>query len=132
VGEGAAAAVVVSERKAKQLGLHQPVRVVASAMHSGWNHTETEPDTVALCARDAYEEAGVGPDDLDVIELHDASAMGEIMAYEQLGLCPKGEAAAWRNRGRPRWADASRSTPPAGCCARAIRLAPPAWRRSWS
>jgi acetyl-CoA acetyltransferase len=91
IGDGAAAAVVVSERKARQLGLSKPVRVVASVMHSGWNHTEAEPDTVELCARDAYEEAGVGPDDLDVIELHDASAMGEIMAYEQLGLCPKGE-----------------------------------------
>jgi acetyl-CoA acetyltransferase len=91
IGDGAAAAVVVSERKARQLGLRKPVRVVVSAMHSGWNHTETEPDTVELCARDAYEEAGVGPDDFDVAELHDASAMGEIMAYEQLGLCPKGE-----------------------------------------
>jgi len=91
IGDGAAAAVVVSERKARQLALRKPVRVVVSAMHSGWNHADDEPDTVELCARDAYTEAGVGPDDLDVVELHDASAPGEIMAYEQLGLCPKGE-----------------------------------------
>ncbi len=91
IGDGAAAAIVVSERKARQLGITRPVRVVTSVMHSGWNHRDDEPDTVELCARDAYAEAGVGPDDLDVVELHDASAPGEIMAYEQLGLCPKGE-----------------------------------------
>ena len=44
-----------------------------------------------LCAREAYEEAGVGPDDLSVIELHDASAPAEILAYESLGICGKGE-----------------------------------------
>jgi acetyl-CoA acetyltransferase len=91
IGDGAAAAVVVSERRARALGISKPVRVVTSVMHSGWNHTEDEPDTVELCAREAYEQAGVGPDDLDVIELHDASAPGEIMAYEQLGLCAKGD-----------------------------------------
>jgi len=91
IGDGAAAAIIVSERKARQLGITRPVRVVTSVMHSGWNHRDDEPDTVELCARDAYAEAGVGPDDFDVVELHDASAPGEIMAYEQLGLCPKGE-----------------------------------------
>jgi len=91
IGDGAAAAVVVSERKARQMGITRPVRVVTSVMHSGWNHRDDEPDTVQLCAREAYAEAGVGPDDLDVVELHDASAPGEVMAYEQLGLCSKGE-----------------------------------------
>ena len=41
--------------------------------------------------REAYEEAGVGPEDLDVIECHDASAPAEVSAYESIGLCPKGE-----------------------------------------
>jgi acetyl-CoA acetyltransferase len=91
IGDGAAAAVVVSDKKARALGIQKPVRVDTMVMHSGWNHAEDEPDTVELCAREAYEQAGVGPEDLDVIELHDASAPGEIMAYEQLGLCPKGE-----------------------------------------
>ena len=44
-----------------------------------------------MCAQEAYEEAGVGPSDLDVVECHDASAPAEIMAYESLGLCPKGD-----------------------------------------
>ncbi|MBI4515641.1 MAG: thiolase family protein [Deltaproteobacteria bacterium] len=91
IGDGAAAAVVVSERKAKQLGISKPVRVKTMVMHSGWNHAENEPDTVELCAREAYEEAGVAPGELSVIEVHDASAPAEIIAYEQLGLCPKGD-----------------------------------------
>ncbi|RMF21691.1 MAG: thiolase family protein [Deltaproteobacteria bacterium] len=91
IGDGAAAAVVMSPRKARELGIRKPIRIRSMVMHSGWNHAEDEPDTVELCARDAYEEAGVGPDDLHVVEVHDASAPGEIMAYEALGLCPKGE-----------------------------------------
>jgi len=91
IGDGAAAAIVVSRRKARELGLARPVSPLASVMHSGWNHSEDEPDTVELCASEAYEEAGVGPSDLDIVELHDASAPGEIMAYEQLQLCPRGE-----------------------------------------
>jgi len=91
IGDGAAAAVVMSEKKARERAIQKPVRVVTTVMHSGWNHGEDEPDTVQLCAREAFEEAGLGPDDLDVIEIHDASAPGEIMAYEQLGLCPKGQ-----------------------------------------
>jgi acetyl-CoA acetyltransferase len=91
IGDGAAAAVVVSERKARELGITKPVRIVTSVMHSGYHHAEDEPDTVQLCARDAYEEAGVGPQDFDVVEVHDASAPAEIIAYEQLGLCPPGE-----------------------------------------
>ena len=79
IGDGAAAAVLVSERKARQLALERPVRVVASALHSGWDHGPEEVGSATLCAREAYEEAGVGPEDLGVIELHDASAIGELL-----------------------------------------------------
>jgi acetyl-CoA acetyltransferase len=91
IGDGAAAAVVVSARKARELGIAKPVRVVTSVMHSGWNRRDGEPDTVELCASEAYEEAGIGPRDVSVIELHDASAPAEIMSYEALGLCARGE-----------------------------------------
>lgn len=91
IGDGAAAVVVVSERKARQMGIDQPVRVVASVLHSGWDHGPGEPGSATLCAREAYEAAGVGPDDVGVIELHDASAIGELLAYESLGLCRDGE-----------------------------------------
>ncbi|MBW2268463.1 MAG: thiolase family protein [Deltaproteobacteria bacterium] len=91
IGDGAAAVVVVSERKARELGISRPVRVETSVMRSGYGHAEDEPDTVQLASRDAYEASGLGPDDFDLIEIHDASAPGEIIAYEQLGLCAKGD-----------------------------------------
>jgi acetyl-CoA acetyltransferase len=91
IGDGAAAVVVVSEKKARELGIERPVRVATSVLHSGWDHGIDEPGTVELCSREAYEEAGVGPEDLDVIECHDASAPAEVSAYESIGLCPKGE-----------------------------------------
>jgi len=91
IGDGAAAAIVMSRDRARELGIDKPVSVRTMVMHSGWNHAPDEPDTVQLCATEAYEEAGLGPDDLDVVELHDASAPAEIIGYEQLGLCPEGE-----------------------------------------
>jgi acetyl-CoA acetyltransferase len=91
IGDGAAAAVVVSERKARQLGLARPVHVAASVLHSGWDHEPGDLDSATLCAREAYEEAGLGPKDLGVIELHDASAIAELLAYESLGLCARGD-----------------------------------------
>jgi acetyl-CoA acetyltransferase len=91
IGDGAAAAVIVSERRARQLGLRNPVRVAASALRSGWDHGADDPGTVELTSRDAYEESGIGPNELSVIECHDASAPAEILAYESLGLCAKGD-----------------------------------------
>jgi len=92
IGDGAAAVVLVSETKARQLGIQRPIRVRTSVLHSGWDRKPDEPGTVEVCSREAYEEAGVDPlQDIDVIELHDASAPAEVMAYESLGLCAKGE-----------------------------------------
>jgi acetyl-CoA acetyltransferase len=90
IGDGAAALVVVSERKARQLGLKKPVRVLASALVSGWD-IEGEESVGAYAAQLAYESAGIGPDDLDLVELHDASAPSEVIAYDYLGLCEKGQ-----------------------------------------
>lgn len=91
IGDGAAAAVIVSERKMRQLGLTNPVRVVASVLRSGWDRGAGEDGLSEVCSREAFEEAGLGPSDLSLVELHDASAPAEIMAYESIGLCPKGE-----------------------------------------
>lgn len=90
IGDGAAAVVVMSARRARERGVRAPIRVVASVLHSGWDHGPDEPGTVELCAEEAYREAGVGPKDLSVVECHDASAPAELMAYESLGLCAKG------------------------------------------
>jgi acetyl-CoA acetyltransferase len=88
IGDGAAALVIVSARKAREMGLKNPVRVESSALVSGWDNS-TEVGSYA--AQLAYEESGIGPEDLSLVELHDASAPSEILAYEYLGLCPKGE-----------------------------------------
>ena len=91
IGDGAAAVIVMSDRKARACGAQKPVRVVASVLHSGWDHGTDESGLAELCAAEAYEEAGIGPQDLDVIECHDASAPAELMLYESLGLCPRGD-----------------------------------------
>jgi acetyl-CoA acetyltransferase len=91
IGDGAAAVVVVSERKKKELGLSNAVRVLCSALYSGWDREPGEAGVAEYATGIAYNETGFGPADFDVIELHDASAPAEIMAYESLQLCGKGE-----------------------------------------
>ncbi len=91
IGDGAAAVLVVSPARARALGIARPVRVVASVLHSGWDHGPDEPGTVEVCAEEAYREAGIGPEDLSVVECHDASAPAELITYESLGLCAKGD-----------------------------------------
>jgi len=91
----AAAAVVVSPEKARQLGAK--VKVLASILTSDpWSDRDlTLPDVNTLtrnAAKQAWERAGVGPDDLDLVELHDCFATAEILHYENLGLCKEGEA----------------------------------------
>lgn len=102
IGDGAAAAVIVSERKAAQLGLVAPVRIASMVLRSGWDHGADEDGLVELCSSEAYAEAGAGPKDIDVMEVHDASAPAELMAYESLGLCARGEGGALADSGATR------------------------------
>jgi len=96
--DGSAAAVIASERKAKELGLMgRAVRVRASVMTSDrWQERDLVMPDVNTCTREAaakaYEMAGLGPDDIDLVELHDCFATAEILHYENLGLCGDGEA----------------------------------------
>jgi acetyl-CoA acetyltransferase len=90
IGDGAAAAIIVSERKAREIGLDRCVRVCSTALGSGWDHAFGEEDLVETTAAEAYRDAGLGPQDLDVVELHDAAAPSEIMHTESLGLCDRG------------------------------------------
>ena len=91
IGDGGAAVILVSEKKARELGISNPVRIATSVLHSGWDRGTEENGAADLCVKEAYEEAGVGPNDLSVLECHDASAPAELMAYESIGLCAKGE-----------------------------------------
>ncbi|MDP9236004.1 MAG: thiolase family protein [Chloroflexota bacterium] len=90
IGDGAAALILCSEEKARQLTT-KPVWVTASILGSGKDRAPGEPGVTTRMVNKAYAAAGVGPDDLDVIELHDASAPAELMEYEELGLCKVGE-----------------------------------------
>jgi len=91
IGDGAAAVVVVSEKRARAMGLSHKVKVLSSALVSGWDQAADDLSVGAYAAIRAYEEAGIGPNDLSLIELHDASAPSEIIAYEYMGICDKGQ-----------------------------------------
>jgi acetyl-CoA acyltransferase len=95
-GDGAAAAVLMSAEKARQ-HTSNPVWVAASALTSDpyqeRNPTMFDVNTVTRnAAKLAYEQAGIGPEDLSQVELHDCFATAEFVHYENLGLCPDGEA----------------------------------------
>ena len=98
--DGAAAAVVVSDSKLKTLTLGQQrraVKIAASVLTTDpWEEAcQVLPDVNTLtrnAARQAYEQAGVGPEDLDLVELHDCFATAELVHYDNLMLCPEGGA----------------------------------------
>jgi acetyl-CoA acetyltransferase len=92
IGDGAAALVVCSPDAARRLGAR--VRVRACTLVSGRDHEPGEAGAVERASRAAYEQAGAGPGDLDVVELHDAAAPAELMTYEELGLCGEGDGPA--------------------------------------
>ena len=93
-GEGAAAVVVCNKRVAKK-HIHGPFVSVAASILVSQTYVRAEPQDITKrtirASRQAYEIAGIGPEDLDLVELHDAFTIGEISHYESLGLCQKGE-----------------------------------------
>ena len=68
-----------------------PVRIAASVLGTGRDRGTDDPDPVVEVARRAYEQAGLGPSDVSLAEVHDATAPAELMIYEELGFCPEGE-----------------------------------------
>lgn len=97
IGDGAAAAIVISAREARARGRSRAIRVRGSAMASATSRPldATREDLAARAARAAYADAGLGPEDVHVAELHDATAFGEIHQLEALGLCGEGEGGAF-------------------------------------
>jgi acetyl-CoA acetyltransferase len=93
VVDGAAAVVLTTKPRR---GVAKPVRVLASVVQSGVFETGpvdmTEAEITARAALMAYEHAGITPQDLSLIELHDAFTISELLYYEALGLCGRGEA----------------------------------------
>ncbi|MBE7447972.1 MAG: lipid-transfer protein [Kofleriaceae bacterium] len=97
---GAAAAVLCSDEFAKKHGIARPVYIAAQAMTTDFPTTFEEKsmikmvgyDMAVAAARKVYERAGIGPEDVDVVELHDCFTANELLTYEALGLCPEGGA----------------------------------------
>jgi acetyl-CoA acetyltransferase len=101
IGDGAAAVLVCSADRARRLSA-TPVRVRSCALVSGTDRAGDEPGAVERAAAQAYERAGIGPEDLDVLEVHDAAAPAELISYEELGLCHAGEASRLLRTGETR------------------------------
>lgn len=93
-GDGAAAVVVTNAERARRNG-GTPIRVAASVLQSGYYKTGfrdmASSELTTRTSRLAYEQAGLGPGDLSLAEVHDAFTIAEVMYYEALGLCGKGE-----------------------------------------
>src|SRR5450830_210658 len=104
---GAAAAVLVSEQFAKKHSLNTQVYIAGQAMTTDRPDTFDSGDMMLVvgsnmskeAAAKVYAQTGIGPDDLDVVELHDCFAHNELITYEALGLCPEGGAAKFIDDG---------------------------------
>lgn len=115
VGDGAAAAVIT----AADLGSRaQDVRILASQLRSLPAEVAGPSDSHEYSARAAYEQAGLGPEDMDFAELHDATSPGEIVSWVESGLCPPGDEARWAATGHTKIGGAMPVNPSGGLVAR--------------
>jgi acetyl-CoA acetyltransferase len=97
---GAAAVVLASDGFTKKKSIAKPVTVVAQEMTTDTPSTFEDKsmikaigyDMAKLCAERLYDKAGLGPDDVQVVELHDCFTANELLTYEAIGLCKEGEA----------------------------------------
>ena len=101
ISDGGAAAILCSEEALDRFDKSQAVKVAASVIATG---SERDPDdgnlhVTRVAANLAYERSGVGPEDMSVSEVHDASAIAEIMQTENLGFCKIGEGGALAESG---------------------------------
>ncbi|MFZ6048101.1 thiolase family protein [Pseudomonas sp. CR3202] len=103
ISDGAAAVLLCNAEGLKRLqgAGDRAIRVLASVVQTGTSRGLDEPEKIIAClaAKKAYEQAGVGPSDVDVAEVHDASAIGEILNAESLMLVPFGEGGPAAERG---------------------------------
>lgn len=103
ISDGAAAAIVCTEAGLRRLGVERSrlVRVRASIVQTGVDRSADQPEDYvsARAARRAYEQAGIDPRDVHVAEVHDATAMGELLNAEALMLVPRGQSGPAAERG---------------------------------
>jgi acetyl-CoA acyltransferase len=101
IGDGAAALIVCSEEFARKRGITNSADVAACVVGSGEDPEVEEKlgSTLGRLAQKAYEMAGIGPDDVSISEIHDATSYGELSAIEKLGFCPAGEGGPFSENG---------------------------------
>ncbi|MEO7111839.1 MAG: lipid-transfer protein [Polyangiaceae bacterium] len=104
---GAAAAVLCSDDYAKKKGISKPVYIAAQAMTTDYPSSFKSDSMIKMvgydmtvkAAQKVYEKSGIGPQDVDVVELHDCFTTNEVLTYEGLGLCKEGEAEKFIDEG---------------------------------
>ena len=101
VSDGGAAAILCSEEALDKFDRSRAIKISASVLTSGTNHAPelVEQHITRIAALKAYNIAGIGPEDISVAEVHDATAFGEILQTENLGFCPMGEGGALAESG---------------------------------
>ncbi|BBO77875.1 thiolase [Desulfosarcina widdelii] len=96
ISDGAGAAVVCSKEMIKKLKINKPIKVAGAALCSGPYHNRPRDivadDITEMTSDLLYEESGIGPEEVDILELHDAFTIAEILYYECMRLCKKGDA----------------------------------------
>ncbi|MEW6185694.1 MAG: thiolase family protein [Thermodesulfobacteriota bacterium] len=97
IGDGSAAAILCSESFLKKHPSSRAIRIRASILRSGYR--PGPGDATIRAAKAAYEAAGIGPEDIQVAEVHDATAFGELSITEQIGFCPIGEGGLFAESG---------------------------------
>ncbi len=102
VGDGAAACIVCSESFLKKLSGARPVKISASVCGQGSDRELDGEDIGERLSRQAYNMAGVGPSDISLAELHDATSWGELHQSEVMGFCPAGEGGPYAETGATR------------------------------
>ncbi|RPH88665.1 MAG: thiolase family protein [Deltaproteobacteria bacterium] len=99
VGDGSAATIICSEKFLKKLTAARPVHIRASVLGTGADRDLNAPDIGERLAKQAYNMAGVGPEDIGLAELHDATSWGELHQTESMGFCPMGEGGPFAESG---------------------------------
>ncbi|MBK6463310.1 MAG: lipid-transfer protein [Myxococcales bacterium] len=119
---GAAAAILCSDEFARRMGITKPVYIAAQAMTTDRPSSFEEDSMIKMvgydmskaAAKKVYEQSGLGPKDVQVVELHDCFTANEILTYEALGLCGEGEAEKFIEEGNNTYGGAFVTNPSGG------------------
>jgi acetyl-CoA acetyltransferase len=99
IGDCSAAAIICSEQFLRKHGIHRAIKIRASVLSSGTDRDWDGEDIAARTSKRAYDYSGVGPQDINVAEMHDACAYGELHQAEAVGFCPEGQGGPFAESG---------------------------------